>query len=152
MADNGRSLKYDERPETCGNRQDDLNGKQVTKKKITEVVASCGERNEGRGRRWNACVYIKTPHHALSVITGNADPSLDTQGWFGDKLCLVTVDTGANVTVAKPDISAGWPERHTNQPIQTANGNWGSAPHHKISLSNSDSDGVNLGFRHQYHQ
>jgi hypothetical protein len=39
------------------------------------------------------------------------DPSLFTQGWVGDKPCLVTVDTGAYVTVVRPDIAAGWPER-----------------------------------------
>jgi hypothetical protein len=35
--------------------------------------------------------------------------------WVGDKPCLVTVETGAYVTVARPDIAAGWPERQLNQ-------------------------------------
>jgi hypothetical protein len=39
----------------------------------------------------------------LTVIKENANPSLVTQGWVGDKPCLVTVDTGAYVTVARPD-------------------------------------------------
>jgi hypothetical protein len=43
-----------------------------------------------------------------------ADTSLLTQGWVSDKQCTVTVDTGAYVTVARPDIAAGWPERQPN--------------------------------------
>jgi hypothetical protein len=36
----------------------------------------------------------------------------------------VTIDTGANVTVSRPDITAGWPERKTNQrfTLQTVSG------------------------------
>jgi hypothetical protein len=54
----------------------------------------------------------------LTVITENADPSLVTQGWVGEKPCLVTVDTGAYVTVVRPDIAARWPERQPNQRFQ----------------------------------
>jgi hypothetical protein len=43
-----------------------------------------------------------------------ADPSLVTQGWVGDKPCLVTVHTRAYVTVARPDIAARWPKRQPN--------------------------------------
>jgi hypothetical protein len=61
-------------------------------------------------------VYIKSlPHHALTVITERTNPSLVTQGWVGNKPCLVTVDTGAYVTVARPDIAAVWAERQPNQ-------------------------------------
>jgi hypothetical protein len=49
--------------------------------------------------------------HALTVITDDGEPGLVTQGWVGGKLCLVTVDTGAYVIVARPDIVARWPER-----------------------------------------
>jgi hypothetical protein len=48
------------------------------------------------------------------VLTGStekADTSLVTQGWVSDKPCRVIVVTGAYVTVARPDIAAGWPER-----------------------------------------
>jgi hypothetical protein len=60
----------------------------------------------------------------LTVIAKNADPSLVTQGWVGDKPCLVTADTGAYVTVARPDIADGWPERQPNQrfTLQTVSG------------------------------
>jgi hypothetical protein len=54
----------------------------------------------------------------------DADCSLVTQGWVGDKLCLVTVDTGAYITVVRPDIAARWPERQPNQRfmLQTVSG------------------------------
>jgi hypothetical protein len=60
----------------------------------------------------------------LTVITENIDPSLVTQGWVGDKPCFVTVDTGAYVTVERPDIAAGWLERQSNPgfTLQTASG------------------------------
>jgi hypothetical protein len=67
--------------ETRGNCQDDLNGDQETTEKRTGAVPNCRETSEGRWRRANAGVYINHPHHALTVITGNADPSLVTQGW-----------------------------------------------------------------------
>jgi hypothetical protein len=110
--------------ETRGNRQENQNGDQVTTEKQTEGVANCRETSEGRRRGANAGVYSKAPHHALTVITENADPSLFTQGLVGDKPCVVTVDTGPNVTVARPDIAAGWPERQPNQRfrLQTASG------------------------------
>jgi predicted aspartyl protease len=60
----------------------------------------------------------------MTVITENTDRSLVTQGWIGDKPCLVTVDTGAYVTLARPDIAARWPERQPNQrfTLQTVSG------------------------------
>jgi hypothetical protein len=60
----------------------------------------------------------------LTVIKEYTDPSLFTQDWVGDKPCLVTVDTGAYVTVVRPDIAAGWPERQLSQrfKLQIASG------------------------------
>jgi hypothetical protein len=46
----------------------------------------------------------------LTVISENTDPSLVTQGWFGDKPCLVTVDTRAYVTMARPDVLPDGPK------------------------------------------
>jgi hypothetical protein len=51
----------------------------------------------------------------VTVHNEYTDPSLFTKGWVGDKECLVTVDTGAFVTVVRPDIAAGWPERQIKQ-------------------------------------
>jgi hypothetical protein len=54
----------------------------------------------------------------LTVITENADPSLVIQVWVGGNPCLVTI------TVARPDVVEGWPERQLNQKftLQTVSG------------------------------
>jgi predicted aspartyl protease len=41
-----------------------------------------------------------------------------------EKPCLVSIDTGASATVARPDIVAGLPERELNRPyvLQTTSG------------------------------
>jgi hypothetical protein len=78
-------------------------------------VANCREKARPGREGWTPAYTLRSPHHALTGITEKADPSLVTQGWVGDKPCLVTVDTGAHVTVARPDIAAGWPERQPNQ-------------------------------------
>jgi hypothetical protein len=46
------------------------------------------------------------------VLEVNAEKA---KGWVGDKRCLVTMDTGAYVTVARPDITVRWPERQPSQ-------------------------------------
>jgi hypothetical protein len=76
----------------------------------------------------NSGICIKAPHYALTDTTELPNTSLVTQGWVGDKPCQVTVDTGAYVTVAKPDIAAGLPERQLNPnfTLQTVSG--GSIP------------------------
>jgi hypothetical protein len=63
-------------------------------------------------------------HYALTGIMTKADTGLVTQGWFGDKPCLVTLDTGTYMTVARLDIVAGWPEKLPNPGIalQTVSG------------------------------
>jgi hypothetical protein len=89
-----------------------------------EEWPAVGKRARAGGKGRTPGSTLKPPHHALMVITENADPSLVAQGWVCDKPCLVTVDTRANVTVARPDIAAGWPERQPNQRfrLQTASG------------------------------
>jgi hypothetical protein len=76
----------------------------------------------GEGR--TPAYEVKPPRYALNVITEKAALSLVTQGWVGDKPCQVTVDTGAYVTVARPDITAGWPEMQPNPSLtlQTVSG------------------------------
>jgi hypothetical protein len=59
--------------------------------------------------------YIKKLHHMSTVMTERADPSLVRQGWVGDKPCIVTMDTGAYIDVARPDIATRWQERQQNQ-------------------------------------
>jgi hypothetical protein len=51
----------------------------------------------------------------LTGITERADPSLVAQRWVGDKPCLVTVNAGMYVTVARPDITPEWPKRQPDE-------------------------------------
>jgi hypothetical protein len=65
------------------------------------------------GEVWTPVYALKPSHHALTIIMENANPMV-AQGWVGEKPCLVTVDTGVYVTVARSDIAHGWPERQPN--------------------------------------
>jgi hypothetical protein len=95
---------------------------------------------------------LKTMRHAMTVITENADPGLVTQGWVGNKPCLVTVDTGAYLTVAKYRSQMA---RKTSEPtFHAADGIWGSLPNPEKCFPNSDPEAAptqNLGFRCRYH-
>jgi hypothetical protein len=73
-----------------------------------------GKRVRAGGEGQTPAYVVRLSHYALTGITIKADTGLVTQGWVGDKLCLVTVDTGAYVTLARPDIAARWPERQPN--------------------------------------
>lgn len=74
-------------------------------------MANHQETSGCRKKRVDAGVYIKA-----SVITERTDLSLVTQGWVCDKPCLMTV--------ARPNITAGWPERQPHQyyVLQTVSG------------------------------
>jgi hypothetical protein len=67
---------------------------------------------------------LRPPHYVAIVITERVDPSLITQGWVGGKPYRMTLDTGVYVIVARPNISAGWPEWQPNQcyTLQTVSG------------------------------
>jgi hypothetical protein len=91
-------------------------------------VANRRETGEYGKKKGNAGMNIKAAYHALSVITERPDPSLVSQGWVGDKLRLVTVDTEAYVTVARPDITVGWLKR-AEPTLHAADGIWGNPPH-----------------------
>jgi hypothetical protein len=96
--------------ETSGNQGKCQNGDQVTTDKRAERVANCRETEEGWRRGANAGICIQDPQLRVDRQHRKADIRLVTQVWVGDKPCLVTVDTGAYVTVARPDITARWPE------------------------------------------
>jgi hypothetical protein len=57
---------------------------------------------------------LRLPHYGLTGGMEKADTSLVTQGWVDDKLCRVTVDSGAYAMVARLHITAGWPDRQPN--------------------------------------
>jgi hypothetical protein len=54
-------------------------------------------------------------HPTLNLITEMAENSFITQSWIGNKLCLVTIDTGTYVIVASFNIAAGRSETKQSQ-------------------------------------
>jgi hypothetical protein len=50
----------------------------------------------------------------MSAMQGN--DSLNAKGWIGDKSCIMTMDNGASLKIAKPVITAGLPESKLTQP------------------------------------
>jgi predicted aspartyl protease len=67
---------------------------------------------------------ITPPRFALKVLAKWAKGSLTADGWIQEKPCRVTIDTGASVTIARPDIVEGLPEKELSRPyvLQTASG------------------------------
>jgi hypothetical protein len=58
------------------------------------------------------------------VLSKRTDDSLIAEGWILEKSCRVPIDTGASVTIAKPNIAAEQPQRKPSRPyvLQTASG------------------------------
>jgi hypothetical protein len=46
------------------------------------------------------------PLLTFKILVEMSDNNLTTQGWIGEKPCLVT-DTGASMTIARLDVAAG---------------------------------------------
>jgi hypothetical protein len=60
----------------------------------------------------------------VNVLAKWTEDSLITDGWIQERPCRVIIDTGASVTIARPDLVAGLPERKPNLSyvLQTASG------------------------------
>jgi hypothetical protein len=58
----------------------------------------------------------------FNIIADRADNSLLSHGWIKDKPRFITSDTGAFVTIARPDVASELPERTPNRryTLQTA--------------------------------
>jgi hypothetical protein len=66
----------------------------------------------GRRRPEKQLEYTKKEEFVTSVPPSRyLITNLKAKGRIGDKSCIVTVDTGAAMTVARPDIADGLPER-----------------------------------------
>jgi hypothetical protein len=78
------------------------------------LEVSVGKQTRAGGEGCKTAYSLRPPHFVLTDLKIKRDTSLVTQGWLGDKSCRVTVDTAEYVTVASPDIAAGWPEIETN--------------------------------------
>ena len=60
-----------------------------------------------------------TPRFTLNILGQGRRVSLIAEGWIQGKPCQVTIDTGATVTIARPDIFAGQPERKPSRTCLT---------------------------------
>jgi hypothetical protein len=60
--------------------------------------------HDPRTRRGVSESPIKPPRYAVKVLAEWAKGSLIADGWVQEKLCRVTIDTGASATVARPDV------------------------------------------------
>jgi hypothetical protein len=77
------------------------------------------------------------------------------EGWADDEPYLMTVDAGACMTVARPDIASRWPKSYLKQcyMLQTVSGE-APTPHFQGSYPDTNPGAApieNLGFCHQYH-
>lgn len=71
------------------------------------------KREESTGK--NELVTSCPPRHNATFLWKGIHTNLKVIGRIGNKPCIVTVDTGASVTIARPDIVAGLPERETTK-------------------------------------
>jgi hypothetical protein len=60
-----------------------------------------------RTRRGVSESSITPPRFTVKVLAEWAKGRLTADGWLQEKLCRVTIDTGASATVARPDVVAG---------------------------------------------
>lgn len=54
---------------------------------------------------------LMLPRYTLSVSKHHGHDILHAEGRIGDKPYLVTIGTGASVPIARPEVTAGLPER-----------------------------------------
>lgn len=87
-------------------------------KRVTET-----RETDWRWKREGIGGILHVSHHfTLDVLAERVDNSLNTEGWIGARPCLVTTDTRASVSTARPDTSAGLIERSSLYILQTAPG------------------------------
>jgi hypothetical protein len=96
---------------------------------------------------------LMPPCYAHGVVEKHNNDSCNAEGQIGDIVCLVTINTGASVTVARLDIIVELPERDLAMPyiLQMASEEILSIL--KESVSKADFGAVpadNLGVRRQY--
>jgi hypothetical protein len=81
----------------------------IPMKKKTDAgckISDSWKTSECRRVRGNAALSIPAPSPTFSMIAERGDNNLFIQCWIGNKPCLVTIYTGASVTIAKTDITA----------------------------------------------
>jgi hypothetical protein len=100
-----------------------------------------------RRKQW---VQHSCPLVICSVCDEDGHDSLYADGWIGERKCLVTIDTGATVTVTRPWL----PERGIHK-VHPADSIRGELPHLEWCFRDTKPGTMlteNLGVHHQYHQ
>jgi len=77
-----------------------------------------------RGRRGPPVSPSSTPRFTLNALGQGPHGSLIVEGWIQGRPCRVTIDTGASVTIARPDMVTGHLEMKPSRAyvLQTASG------------------------------
>jgi hypothetical protein len=73
-----------------------------------------GLRKQELAQRW--VHQHNYPHPLASHTMYQQKGVIIEKGWIQDKPCLVTMDTRASVTITRPDITVGLPNREPSQP------------------------------------
>jgi hypothetical protein len=55
------------------------------------------------------------PYFTFNVLAMRKNSGLIAMGWMGHKPCHVTIDIGVSVTIARPHIFAGLPEKKSSR-------------------------------------
>jgi hypothetical protein len=82
---------------------------------VRERWSTVGKLAGAGGKGGKQGYKLRSHRHTPTLLTERAEPSLVIKGWVGDKPCLVTIDTGAYATAARPDTAVGWPEKQPDQ-------------------------------------
>jgi hypothetical protein len=69
-------------------------------------VTETQETNLSWEKEGTASILHMSHYFTLNVLAERVANNLNTEGWIGGRPCLVTIDTRASVTTARPDITA----------------------------------------------
>jgi hypothetical protein len=79
-----------------------------------EVVTNIQETARAGEKRGPSAPQSPPLCSTFNILVERGD-SLNAQGWIGDKQYLVSINTGASITIARPDITTRLPESKPNQ-------------------------------------
>jgi hypothetical protein len=93
------------------------------------------------------------PRFTLKVLAKWTEDSLIADGWIQKKPCRITIDTWESVTIVRPDIVAGLPERELS-PVRLTNGIRRNDSGREVGALKSDpstTQSEDLGVRRRFH-
>lgn len=75
-----------------------------------------GARGISRGQCQEGAGVITPGPSCHNQHTDEEQQQCNTKGWIGNKSCLVTVNTRASMSIARPNITIGLPDRQQTWP------------------------------------